>query len=136
VVLDPQLLDVLAKVDLITLTENCLHGVDFKTSRSRWNEQKAQQAGDQLVLYAATARSMSRSLGLPVKLHFAVITKAKTPVVQLLPVQNDAGQLDVVRNSVAVVWRAIQAGNFYPSPSPMNCTTCPFRSRCPVFAQR
>ena len=79
---------------------------------------------------------MSTSLGLPVKLHFAVITKAKTPAVQLLAVPTDAARVAGVTESVGQVWRAIQTGNFYPNPSPQNCVTCPFRSRCPVFAGR
>ena len=76
---------------------------------------------------------MSRSLGLPVKLHFGIVTKSKTPAVQVLPVPTDAGRVAALKETVAGVWEAIQAGNFYPSPSPMSCTTCPFRSRCPVF---
>ena len=135
VVVDPGLPDLMAKVDLVTHTDGCLHVVDFKTSRSRWTAEKAQESGDQLVLYAVTVETMSRSLELPVKLHFAIITKAKTPVVQLLPVQVDGGRVEMLKEIVASVWQAIQSGNFYPSPSPMNCTTCPFRSRCPVFSR-
>jgi len=28
------------------------------------------------------------------------------------------------------VWRAIEAGHFYPAPSAMNCPACPFRDAC------
>lgn len=133
VVLDPALPDLLARVDLVTMTEGSLFVVDFKTSRSRWNEQKAQEAGDQLLLYGQTVERMGQTLGLPVKLHFAVITKAKTPIVQLLAVPSDPSRIIGLTESVGQVWQAIQTGNFYPNPSPQNCTTCPFRSRCPVF---
>jgi len=133
VVLHPSLPDVLAKVDLVTQTDGSLHVIDFKTSRSRWTDQKALESADQLVLYGVTVAGMSESLGLPVKLHFAVVTKGKTPVIQLLPVPTDANRVTSLAVGVAAVWRAIQAKNFYPSPSPQNCTTCPFRSRCPVF---
>ena len=75
----------------------------------------------------------ARSLGLPVKLHFGIVTKAKTPVVQIFPVPTDADRVAAMTESVAAVWEAIQGGNFYPAPHPMNCSTCPFRSRCPVF---
>lgn len=136
VVLDPDLPDLLAKVDLVTQTDGSLHVIDFKTSRTKWTEKKAAEAADQLVLYAATVEKMSRSLGLPVKLHFAVLTKHKTPQVQLLPVAANMERVAVLREGVAQIWQAIQSGNFYPSPSPMNCATCPFRSRCPVFAPR
>ena len=134
VTLDEDLPDVLAKVDLVTQTDGSLHVIDFKTSRSRWNDEKAREAGDQLVLYAATVEKMSQSMGLPVKLHFAVLTKHKAPQVQLLPVAIDVERVAVLREGVSQVWQAILGGNFYPSPSPMNCTTCPFRSKCPVFA--
>ncbi len=134
VVLDPDLPDVLTKVDLVTQTAGALHVIDWKTSRGRWNQQKAQESSDQLVLYGVTVSRMSRSLNLPVKLHFGIITKAKTPVVQVLPVPIDTRRVIVLKESVRGVWQAIQSGNFYPSPSSQNCTTCPFRSRCPVFA--
>jgi hypothetical protein len=136
IVLDPELPDVLAKVDLVTQTDGSLHVIDFKTSRSRWNDQKAQESGDQLVLYGQTVSRMSRSLGLPVKLHFAVLTKHKKPQVQILPVAANADRITTMRQGVAQVWAAIQSGNFYPSPSPMSCSTCPFKSKCPVFAGR
>ncbi|MGA2501994.1 MAG: PD-(D/E)XK nuclease family protein, partial [Tepidisphaeraceae bacterium] len=76
IVLDPDLPDVLARVDLVTQTDGALHVVDWKTSRSRWTEQKALESGDQLVIYGVTVGKMSRSLGLPVNLHFGIITKA------------------------------------------------------------
>ncbi len=136
VTLDPGLPDLLAIVDLVTRTDGAVHVIDFKTSRSRWTEQKAQESGDQLLLYGQAVERMGRSLGLPVKLHFAVITKAKTPVVQLLKVPTDADRAAAITESVGLVWEAIKVGNFYPSPSPQNCSTCPFRSRCPVFAGR
>jgi len=135
VVLDLQIPDLLAKVDLVTHTDGALHVIDWKTSRSRWNEQKAQENGEQLVLYGATVGAMSVSLNLPVKLHFAIVTKAKKPQVQLIPVPGDSGRLEQLKENIGQVWQAIQSGNFYPSPSPQHCTTCPFRSRCPVFAQ-
>lgn len=133
VTLHPDLPDLLAKVDLVTQTDGALHVVDFKTSRSRWTEAKAQESGDQLLLYASSVAQMSESLGLPVKLHFAIITKAKKPVVQLLPVPTDAAKTAALTESVTQVWEAIKVGNFYPSPSPMHCTTCQFRSKCPIF---
>jgi len=108
--------------------------VDFKTSRSRWTAQKAEEAADQLLLYAVTLAELSRSMGLPARLHFATITKAKIPVVQLLPVETDPGRVEVLTEIIAQVWQAIGTGNFYPTP--MNCSTCPFRSRCPAMSRK
>lgn len=136
VVLDPDLPDLLARVDLVTQTDGALHVVDFKTSRSRWTDEKAQESSDQLLLCGATVARMSMHLGVPVHLHFAIITKAKTPVVQLLPVLSNPERVAGVKDSVRQVWEAIQSGVDYPSPSPLACATCAFKSRCPIFAGR
>ena len=136
IVLRPDLPDLLAKVDLVVQTEGSLFIADFKTSRSKWTEAKALESADQLILYSKAAGPMASQLGLPVKLGFAVITKAKTPVVQVLPVPVEPARLAGLADSVAQVWAAIQAGNFYPNPSAQNCSTCPFKSRCPAFTGR
>jgi hypothetical protein len=78
VVLHPDLPDVLTRVDLVTSTATALFVTDFKTSRSRWTAEKAAQSSDQLVIYAAASAGMARHMNLPVKLAFAVLTKAKT----------------------------------------------------------
>ncbi len=132
VTLDSDLPDVLARVDLVTHTDGALHVIDFKTSRSRWTEQKALESGEQLVLYGITVNSMAGGLGVPVKLHFAIVTKANTPVIQLLPVATDTARVEALKENVGEIWKAIQTGNFYPAPSPMNCATCQFRSWCPA----
>lgn len=126
--------DVVARVDAIWQDDEALHVVDYKTSRSRWNEGKVNESADQLLLYHHMAGSMSRHLDLPIKLHFGVITKAKSPAVQLLDVPVAAGRVRQVISLIEQVWGAIQAGNFYPNPSPMNCSTCPFKSQCPAHA--
>ena len=131
--LDPELPDILAKVDLVTDTGGALHVIDFKTSKSRWTDQRAQENAEQLLIYGTTMKSMSQGLGRPTKLHFAIITKAKMPVVQLLPVPMDQDRVAGLTESIRQVWQAIQAGNFYPSPSPQNCSGCQFKSRCPIF---
>jgi putative RecB family exonuclease len=133
-VLDPTLPTVLCKVDLVTMSDSAVYVTDFKTSRSRWTEARARESGDQLILYGVTAASMARHLGLPLKLAFVVLTKAKSPQVQVLPVPTDEARIAVMKKTALSTWAAIQAGNFYPNPSPQSCSTCPFRSRCPVFA--
>jgi hypothetical protein len=110
-----------------------MHVIDFKTSRGRWSEQKAQESGDQLRLYGVSASGMSGSLNLPIHLHFGVLTKTLKPIVQILDVPCDAARVEAMKESVSVVWEAIQAGHFYPNPSPINCSTCPFKSRCPAM---
>lgn len=133
VVLHPDLPDLLARVDLVYWSDDALHVVDFKTSRSKWSQEKVQESLDQLLLYAQATSEMSQSLSLPVKLHFAVVTKAKKPVVQVLDAPVHPSRLEAVQEGVAQVWDAIKAGHFYPNPSQMNCSLCQFQSRCPVF---
>lgn len=136
VTLDPDLPDVLARVDLVIQDEQALHVIDFKTSRSRWNEQKAAESAEQLMLYANTVGRLARELALPVQAGFVVITKAKKPAVQSLGIDVDPSRLTGAIAAIKPVWQAVLAGHFYPSPHPMHCTTCQFRSRCPVFGGR
>ena len=130
--LKPSLPDVVARVDAIWLDRDCLRVIDFKTSRSKWSADKVNESADQLLLYHHMAQSMSRHMDLPIKLLFGVITKGKTPAVQMLDVPVSAGRVERVVNQIEQVWQAIKAGHYYPSPSPMNCSTCPFKSRCPA----
>ena len=44
----------------MTQTDGALHVIDFKTSRSRWTPEKAQESGEQLLLYGQTVGRMSR----------------------------------------------------------------------------
>ena len=133
ITIHPDLPDVLARVDLVTMTIDAVFVTDFKTSRSKWTDEKALESSDQLVLYGATAGSMARHLALPIKLAFAVLTKAKTPVVQILPVPTDANRVTRMKETALATWHAIEAGHFYPNPGPMQCATCQFKSRCPMF---
>ncbi|MBI1338356.1 MAG: hypothetical protein GC164_15545 [Phycisphaera sp.] len=133
--------DVLARVDLVTRTPGSLHVVDWKTSRSRWTPDKAVENAEQLRLYARTVQRMARGLSLPVSLHFVVVTKAKSPVVQVLDVPHASAssahgadqEATVLTENVRQVWSAIKAGHDYAAPSPMMCSTCPFKGQCPAF---
>ena len=134
--LHPDLPDVVARVDLVYEATEALHIIDFKTSRSRWTQEKALEAGDQLVLYGTTLSGISNSLAIPVQLEFGVITKAKTPVIQMLSVPTEPAKILSMKQTSLQVWEAIKSGIFYPNPTPQQCTTCPFKSKCPVFSGR
>ena len=136
IVLHPDLPDVLTRVDLVTSTDSAFFVTDFKTSRSKWTPEKAQEASDQLVIYASATAGMARGMNLPVKLAFAVLTKAKTPIVQILPVPTDTSRVVAMTTAAVQTWSAIVNGQFYPNPSPMNCSTCPYKSRCPAFSSK
>ena len=42
----------------------------------------------------------------------------------------DPACLARTKRVVKSIWQAIHAGNFYPAPSAMNCTSCPYRESC------
>lgn len=120
--------DVLGRVDLIVDTGSELVVSDWKTARSRWSQEQAEEAAKQLILYSELAKDFAPSK--PVKLEFVILTKTKEPVVDrhLMPV--DPAQVTRIKRVVENVWRAIESGHFYPAPSAMNCPSCPYREQC------
>jgi hypothetical protein len=120
--------DLMARVDMMIDTDDALQLVDLKTARSQWSQQHVEESASQLLIYSELAKPLAD--GKPLRLAFAVLTKAKSPQFLLHPVEPSARQVDRTKRVVEQVWRAIQAGNFYPNPSPMNCPTCPYRKPC------
>jgi putative RecB family exonuclease len=120
--------DLLARVDLLIDTGAELVVSDFKTSRSSWSDDKVDDGAPQLLLYSELVKPLAD--GRPIKLAFAVLTKTKVPVLTVHDVPLDAQQMERTKRTVERVWKAIQAGNFYPNPSPLNCPTCAFREPC------
>jgi CRISPR/Cas system-associated exonuclease Cas4 (RecB family) len=82
----------------------------------------------QLLLYSEIAQSLAD--GKPLRLEFAVLTKTKTPELAIHPVAIGPSQVERTKRLAERVWRAIQAGHFYPNPSPLNCGNCPYRGPC------
>ena len=126
--LSPELPDLLGRVDLLLETDDSVIVQDFKTSRSAWNEYQAEDQSEQLLLYADLVWSLIP--GKQLRLQFAVITKAKNLKVQLLEANFDESKLERTKRVFENVWSSIQFGNFYPSPSPMQCPGCGYRDQC------
>jgi putative RecB family exonuclease len=127
----PEVPDLLARIDLITLTGEALVIRDFKTARNRWTADKAAESAAQLVLYGDLAAPIAEAYGdRPVRMEFVVLTKTQSPRVEVFPVKGDAGQLARSRRVIARVWQAMQAGHIYPNPTPLNCSYCPFQRAC------
>jgi len=124
--------DVLGRVDLIVDTGSELVVSDWKTARSRWSQEQAEDAAEQLILYSELAKDFAP--GKPVMLEFVILTKAKEPVVDrhLIPV--DPAQVTRTKCVVERVWRAIESGSFYPAPSAMSCPGCPYREQCRTWS--
>ena len=120
--------ELLARVDLLIDTGTELVVTDFKTSRSSWSEEKVDDGSPQLLLYSELVKPLAD--GRPVKLSFAVLTKTKVPSLTVHEVALDPQQVDRTKRVVERVWQSIQAGHFYPNPTPMNCSTCSYRDPC------
>jgi CRISPR/Cas system-associated exonuclease Cas4 (RecB family) len=117
-----------ARVDLIVETADALVVTDFKTSRRGWGPAHVSDASPQLLLYSELANSLAD--GKALRLEFAVMTKAESPSLTLHPVEPDPQQIERTKRIVERVWKSIRAGHLYPSPSPIQCPTCPFREAC------
>lgn len=124
----PGLPDLLARVDLIVDDGNSLIVTDFKTARSSWSEDHAEDSAGQLLLYHELVKSLAG--GKAIRLGFGVVSKAKAPKVELHQVQVDKQRIERTRRIVERVWNAINGGNYYPNPSPLNCATCPYQKPC------
>lgn len=129
--LAPGLPDLLGRVDLILESDDSVIVLDFKTSRSPWSDHQAADQCEQLLLYSDLVRRIVP--GKQIRLQFAVITKAKSPKVQLLETTFNESKLDRTKRVVENVWSAIESGHFYPSPSPMQCPGCGYRNHCAAW---
>ena len=81
-----------------------------------------------MLLYSELVRQ--RFPGLSIRLEFVVFTKAKTVAIGRHAVTLDPTRIARTLQIVQRVWRAIASGHFYPNPSPLNCSTCPYREPC------
>lgn len=122
----------LGRVDLIVETEAALSVIDFKTARSQWSDEHVLEAAPQLMLYSELARPLAD--GKAMRLAFGVLTKTQNPALNMHPVVIEPGQVERTKRIVERVWQAIQSGNIYPNPSPMNCPGCPYRQACRKWA--
>lgn len=123
--------DLLARIDLLIEGDDALSVIDLKTARSRWSQQQAEDSGEQLLLYSELAKELVP--GKPLRLQFLVITKAKSPVVEMHSVIVDSRRIERTKRVVERTWKAMLAGYVYPAPSPMNCGGCPFRTPCAAW---
>jgi putative RecB family exonuclease len=125
--------ELLARADLLIESADVVALIDFKTSRGRWGPKQVAESALQLVLYGELARPLAEAKTL--LLAFAVITKHQRPRLTLHPLPQHLADVDAAKATVARVWRDLQAGDCYASPSFRHCTTCPYRNR-PCLAWR
>jgi hypothetical protein len=118
------------RLDLLELRGDDLLVTDVKTSKSAWNEAKVREHLPQLVLYAHGCTRILREFEAKrIVPRFLVVTKAKSPKVQVFeprPTRDDVARL---KHHVADVWAAIRAGVFITHEGWI-CSQCPYRGRC------
>ncbi len=122
--------DILGRIDLITVTPAALRITDFKTSRSAWGESKIQESAPQQLLYSELVKPLAEACGKPMEIEWIVLTRGKQPAVHRHMLTPDPREIARIKAVVQRVWQAIVAGSFFPSPSAMNCATCPFQNAC------
>jgi CRISPR/Cas system-associated exonuclease Cas4 (RecB family) len=120
--------DLLARVDLLIETDDALIVRDFKTARTAWTQEHVADSAGQLWLYSELVKKLAD--GRPLRLEFAVLTKTKVPELALHPVPLDPQQVQRTKVIVERVWRSIETGVIYPTPSALSCPTCPYREPC------
>ncbi len=118
-------------VDLVFESGDALTIRDYKTSRSKWNQGTAESSADQLFLYAEIAKALVP--GKKVEVEFVVLTKTKSPTIELFKVNPDPQRLERTKHVASRTLDAIEAGIFYPNQSAMNCGGCPYRSACAAW---
>lgn len=124
----PGVPDLLSRIDLLIETDDAVVISDLKTSRSRWSREQAEDSAEQLLLYSELVKHLVPDKRL--RLQFVVLTKTKEPIVDVHELPVESQRVDRTKRIVEQVWRAIEAGHFYPTPSAMNCGGCPFRRPC------
>jgi putative RecB family exonuclease len=120
--------DLYGRIDLVTEDDDQLVLTDFKTSRGKWSPDQADDASEQLILYSKLAGELAP--GKKLVTRFLVLTKTKDPLIEehLGEVRPDRVARTLV--SVERVWRAVEAGNFYPALSVVGCASCGYREAC------
>ena len=124
----PGVPDLYGRVDLLTEDSESLVITDIKTSRGKWSAEQVEDSGEQLLLYSHLASEISP--GKKVQTRFLVLTKTKEPQVEEHIREVEPVAVKRTLAGVERVWRAIESGVFYPSPSTVNCSSCGYWTAC------
>ena len=120
--------DLYGRVDMLTEDSDTLVITDIKTSRGKWGSGQVEDSGEQLLLYSHLASEISP--GKKIATRFLVLTKTKEPVIEEHAREVNPTAVKRTLAGVERVWRAIESGVFYPSPSTMSCSSCGYRAAC------
>ncbi len=129
-VVDPLIPPIEGKVDYVRRVGDELVLRDYKTSRSRWNQDKVEENAPQLRLYA-TLLDRELSGWKVTELEFVTVTKAVKPVVALHQVRIKPESVQACIDQIGEVWHGIKEGVFPTRPG-WPCKSCPYASKCPA----
>jgi putative RecB family exonuclease len=124
--------DLYGRVDLLTEDSDSLVITDIKTSRGKWSQEQVEDSGEQLLLYSHLASEISP--GKKIATRFLVLTKTKEPQIEEHVREVQSENVKRILAGVERVWRAIESGVFYPTPSTMNCASCGDRAACRAWS--
>lgn len=103
--------------------------LELKTASNRTQYLPDNLARDpQALIYALAAQTLEKN-GEP-RTRYVSAVKLKSPDVVESDFKVTAEQLRWIRMLIVRVKKAIDAGNYYPTPSMMNCGGCPLSKRC------
>ena len=90
--------DLLARLDLLTESDDAITVTDFKTSRSVWSDEQAADASEQLLLYGELVQRLLPDK--PLHLEFLVATKTKEVAITRYEIPFDQQRLDRTKRIV------------------------------------
>jgi hypothetical protein len=103
---------------------------DFKTSASRWSDDKALGSAQSLFYLAGMNQA---GLQTPAwRFRHYIFVKTKTPQFQCIEHSHQPGELLWLFEVIQNVWRGIEAGIFTPNPDAWRCKpqSCEFWAQC------
>ena len=130
ITLSDDLPDLAGRIDLVTHENGILWITDFKTARSVPDQEAAEEAGEQLILYAQGCQPIANQLGATIRLQFLYINKTKEPKVEASEIDMDSTRIHRSKLILRQIFKAMESDHIYPAPSPINCGGCAFRKRC------
>lgn len=101
--------------------------IDIKTSRGRYSPADVEERGGQLEIYLAAVEPMVREFGLPIRVGFEVVTKAKAPTVERHFVNTIVEPIERQARAASVIVDTVSSGLFWPALPGWYCATCPYR---------
>jgi hypothetical protein len=111
--------------DAIVIADGCRLLLEHKTAFRRWGALELRYD-----LQASGYAVAAAQLGLGrVGIRFQIVTKSKTPAVQIEDVERDAQSADDFLRTTVGVLRAVDGGAFYPFRG-AHCKSCPVAHAC------